>query len=145
LVIARGDLLCWKFIDLLKSQISNPKYQTISNDRNSKIQTMFRPGRFSLYRPRPRPRKVTRVASSTRTRTNILIIALVSSPLWTKTPRSQSRYIRIVSVAEPSISFSRRRQRPLWRSLRLPLSGICDVAHRRFPPSWVGGGPSFSG
>ena len=27
----RGDLLCWKFMDLLKSQISNYKYQTISN------------------------------------------------------------------------------------------------------------------
>ena len=46
LVIPRGDLLCWQFIDLLKSQISNYKLQTISNDRNSKIQTMSRPGRF---------------------------------------------------------------------------------------------------
>jgi len=45
-VIPRGDLLCWKFIDLLKSQISNYKYQTISNDQNSKIQTMSRLGRF---------------------------------------------------------------------------------------------------
>jgi len=45
-VIPRGDLLCWKFINLLKSQISNPKYQTISNDRNSKIQTMSRLGMF---------------------------------------------------------------------------------------------------
>ena len=46
LVIPRGDLLCWQFIDLLKSQISNYKLQTNSNDRNSKIQTMSRPGRF---------------------------------------------------------------------------------------------------
>jgi len=46
LVIPRGDLLCWKFIGLLKSQISNYKYQTISNDRNSKIQTMSHLGRF---------------------------------------------------------------------------------------------------
>jgi len=38
LVIPRGDLLCWKFIELLKLQISNYKYQTISNDRNSKLQ-----------------------------------------------------------------------------------------------------------
>ena len=29
-----------------KSQISNHKYQTISNDRNLKFQTMFRPERF---------------------------------------------------------------------------------------------------
>jgi len=49
LVIPRGDLLCWKFIDLLKSQISNYKYQTISNDRNSKIQTMSRLGRFWFW------------------------------------------------------------------------------------------------
>jgi len=35
-------------IGLLKSQISNYKYQTISNDRNSKIQTMSRLGRFWL-------------------------------------------------------------------------------------------------
>jgi len=38
-----------KGIDLLevqKLQISNHKYQTISNDRNSKFQTMFRPERF---------------------------------------------------------------------------------------------------
>jgi hypothetical protein len=74
-----------------------------------------------------------------------LIIALVSRPLWTKAPRTQSRYIRIVNVAEPSISFSRRSQRPLWRSRRLPLSWICDAAHRRFPPSWAGEGPGFSG
>ena len=46
LVIPRGDLLYWKFIELLKLQISNYKYQTISNDRNSKIQTISRPGRF---------------------------------------------------------------------------------------------------
>ena len=42
----RGFLLCWKFIELLKLQISNYKYQTISNDQNSKIQTMSRPGMF---------------------------------------------------------------------------------------------------
>jgi len=34
--IPRGDLLCWKFIDLLKFQITNPKKQTNNNDRNSK-------------------------------------------------------------------------------------------------------------
>ena len=31
LVIPRGELLFWKFIELLKLQISNYKYQTISN------------------------------------------------------------------------------------------------------------------
>jgi hypothetical protein len=31
LVIAGGSLLYWKFIDTLKSQISNSKYQTISH------------------------------------------------------------------------------------------------------------------
>jgi len=36
--IPKGDLLYWKF---QKSQISNHKYQTNYNDRNSKIQTMF--------------------------------------------------------------------------------------------------------
>jgi len=36
LVIPRGDLLCWSFIALLKFQISNPNYQTNSNDQNSK-------------------------------------------------------------------------------------------------------------
>jgi hypothetical protein len=46
LVIPRGDLLCWKFIDLLKFQITNPKKQTNHNDRNSKIQTMSRHQRF---------------------------------------------------------------------------------------------------
>jgi len=46
LVIPRGDLLCWKFIKLLKFQITNIKYQTNNNDRNSKIQTMPRPERF---------------------------------------------------------------------------------------------------
>ena len=46
LAIPGGDLLCWQFIDLLKSQISNYKLQTISNDRNSKIQTMSRPEKF---------------------------------------------------------------------------------------------------
>ena len=46
MVIPRGDLLCWKFIELLKFQITNVKYQTNNNDRNSKIQTMSRPGRF---------------------------------------------------------------------------------------------------
>ncbi len=46
LVIPRRDLLCWKFIELLKFQITNIKYQTNNNDRNSKIQTMSRPGRF---------------------------------------------------------------------------------------------------
>ncbi|MDP2645060.1 MAG: hypothetical protein Q8P24_08980, partial [Desulfobacterales bacterium] len=45
-VIPGGDLLGWKFIVLLKSQIANYKYQTISNEQNSKIQTMSRPGRF---------------------------------------------------------------------------------------------------
>ena len=35
----RGDLLCWKFIELLKFQITNIKYQANNNDRNSKIQT----------------------------------------------------------------------------------------------------------
>ncbi len=39
LVIPRGDLLCWKFIDILKSQKTNPKKQTNNNDRNSKSQT----------------------------------------------------------------------------------------------------------
>jgi len=48
LVIPRGNLVCLKFIDLLKSQISNYKYQTIFNDRNSKIQTRSRPERFWL-------------------------------------------------------------------------------------------------
>jgi len=43
LVIPRGDLLYWKF---QKLQISNYKYQTNYNDRNSKIQTMPRPRRF---------------------------------------------------------------------------------------------------
>jgi hypothetical protein len=33
-------------LEVQKSQISNCKYQTISNNRNSKIQTMSRPGRF---------------------------------------------------------------------------------------------------
>ena len=59
MVIPRGDLPCWRFIELLKLQISNYKYQmvrqahhpeqsrrTISNDRNSKIQTMSRHGMF---------------------------------------------------------------------------------------------------
>jgi hypothetical protein len=32
LVISRVDLLCWKFIDLLKSQISNYKYFTLLNN-----------------------------------------------------------------------------------------------------------------
>jgi hypothetical protein len=32
-------LLCWKFIDILKSQITNPKEQTNNNDQNSKSQT----------------------------------------------------------------------------------------------------------
>jgi len=36
LVIPRGDLLRWNFIDILKFQISNPKYQTNFNDQNSK-------------------------------------------------------------------------------------------------------------
>jgi len=36
----------WNLIDLLKFQISNHKYQIISNDQNSKIQTMSRSGRF---------------------------------------------------------------------------------------------------
>jgi len=27
LIITRGDLLCWNFIDLLKFQISNSKYK----------------------------------------------------------------------------------------------------------------------
>jgi hypothetical protein len=39
LVIPRGDLLCWNFIDLLKFQITNPKKQTNNNDPNSKSQT----------------------------------------------------------------------------------------------------------
>jgi hypothetical protein len=39
LFIPRGDLLYLKFIDLLKSQITNPKKQTNNNDRNSKSQT----------------------------------------------------------------------------------------------------------
>ena len=46
LAIPGGELLCLKFIDLLKSQISNDKYQTISNDRNSKTQTTSRFGWF---------------------------------------------------------------------------------------------------
>jgi len=53
LVIPRGDLLCWKFIKLLKFQITNIKQITTrgasacaARDRNSKIQTMSRPGRF---------------------------------------------------------------------------------------------------
>jgi hypothetical protein len=39
LVIPRGDLLCWQFIDLLKFQITNPKKQINNNDQNSKSQT----------------------------------------------------------------------------------------------------------
>ena len=35
LVILRGDLLCWMFIDLLKFQISNPKYQINPKLQNS--------------------------------------------------------------------------------------------------------------
>jgi hypothetical protein len=46
LVILRGGLLYWKFLDLLKFQITNPKKQTNYNDQNSKIQTMPRHGRF---------------------------------------------------------------------------------------------------
>jgi hypothetical protein len=37
LAIPRADLLRWNFIHLLKSQMSNSKYQTNSNDQNSKI------------------------------------------------------------------------------------------------------------
>jgi hypothetical protein len=33
-------------LEVQKLQISNHKYQTISNDRNSKFQTMFRTERF---------------------------------------------------------------------------------------------------
>jgi hypothetical protein len=40
LVIPRGDLICWKFIELLKFQIASTKYQKKSNDQNSKIQTI---------------------------------------------------------------------------------------------------------
>jgi len=36
LVIPRGDLLCWKFIDLLKSQISNYNQFTMTEIRKSK-------------------------------------------------------------------------------------------------------------
>jgi hypothetical protein len=39
LVIPGRDLLCWKFIELLKFQITNPKKQINYNDRNSKSQT----------------------------------------------------------------------------------------------------------
>jgi len=39
LVNPRGDLLCWQFIDLSKSQMSNCKFQTNPNNQNSKIQT----------------------------------------------------------------------------------------------------------
>ena len=46
LAIPRGDLLCWQLINLLKSQTSNYKLQTISNDQNSKIQTMSCPEKF---------------------------------------------------------------------------------------------------
>ena len=38
MVTPRGDLLCWKFIDLLEFQITNPKKQTNNNDQNSKSQ-----------------------------------------------------------------------------------------------------------
>ncbi len=38
LVIPRGDLLCWKFIDLLKSQITN-KFQFKHEIRISKSET----------------------------------------------------------------------------------------------------------
>jgi len=36
LVIPRGDLLCWKFIELLKFQISNIKQITMTEIRKSK-------------------------------------------------------------------------------------------------------------
>jgi hypothetical protein len=32
LILPRGDLLCWSFIDLLKFQISNSKYFTLLNN-----------------------------------------------------------------------------------------------------------------
>ena len=38
LVIPRGDLLCCKFIELLKFQITNTKYQTNNNDQKGKSQ-----------------------------------------------------------------------------------------------------------
>jgi len=38
LVIPRGDLPCWKFIELLKFQITNIKYQTNNNDQKGKSQ-----------------------------------------------------------------------------------------------------------
>ena len=40
LFIPRGDLLYWKFIDLLKFQLTNPKKQTNKNDQNLKSQTL---------------------------------------------------------------------------------------------------------
>jgi hypothetical protein len=36
LVIPRGDFLCWEFIDLLKSQISNYKQFQMTEIRKSK-------------------------------------------------------------------------------------------------------------
>jgi hypothetical protein len=38
LVIPRVDLLCWKFIELLKFQIKNIKYQKNNNDQKGKSQ-----------------------------------------------------------------------------------------------------------
>ena len=45
IILKRGFVLM-EFIELLKLQISNHKYQTIPNNRNSKIQTMSRAVRF---------------------------------------------------------------------------------------------------
>jgi hypothetical protein len=38
-ILAQRSRLCFKFIDLLKSQITNPKKQINNNDQNSKSQT----------------------------------------------------------------------------------------------------------
>jgi hypothetical protein len=119
------DLLCWKFTDLLKSQISNYKYQTMSNERNSKIQTMSILRR--CWSPVESPSAMSSGLKGPQVkRLNIGIYDLI-----------------VIWCLEFVILETKLQGRAIY--FWLPLSGIYDTAQLNIPAPTGGGGTGSSG